>query len=247
MTRQPYTFSAENYERSQGDYAAQWATLDAYLYQLCDENPGHGSRLSVNAKVYIIGRTYQTGIERQIRAKGTQASAISQVIELLCRQHETIDRLFSRLAGVSEPLTASNVPTILEIHGQIVDMLSEITIDGQSPRSFVSKYMHFHNRVVPMYDSIASTKVLPRMVRSVRPQDIEAVVSLESDSEYRLNVCRFRNLYNLVASQNLPVTVRSLDYYLLWEHDRRVSEETGAVLQEARDPQLNEKEAHANG
>jgi hypothetical protein len=210
-----YTFSAENYDRSRHDYAAQWQVLDAYLYRLCRERPDHTSPLSVNAKIYIIGRTYQTGIERKIRTKGTQASAISQVIELFLRSHEILDPLFLRLSGISEPLTTFNVSTILEIHGCIVELLSQVAIERQSPRSFVSKYMHFHNPVVPIYDSVAAD-VLPHLAR-VTPE-VRVDVPTGADSDYARYVGSFLKVYQVVA-RDLAVTVRSLDYYMLWEHD----------------------------
>ena len=222
MSREKYRVSIEGYRRSREEYVEHWQTLDHCLYRLCVENPTHDSRLSVNAKAYIIGRTYQTGIERQVRSKGTQGSSMSQVAELLYNRHEQLDLLFARLAKTSEPLAASNVSEIIEIHGQFVNLMAEITRDGQSPRSFVAKYMHFHNPVVPIYDGNAA-EVVWNMVpqRSIERDGVK--VSDVADLYFPGYVRRLLSLYHLIAAQDIPVSVRSLDYYLIWEHDRLVA------------------------
>jgi len=62
-------------------------------------------------------------------------------------------------------------PNVLEVvragqlvHGRLTEPLTGVTTDGKTPRSFVSKYLHFHNPVVPIYDSCA----LAGSVRLVR-------------------------------------------------------------------------------
>jgi hypothetical protein len=215
-----YKFSEDNYRRSSDDYNEQWRTLDSYLYRLCRENPTHSCKLSVNAKVYIIGRTFQTQIERQIQADGTQASSIAKVTDLFSEHHQELDWLFLSLAETSEPLTAPNLQRILEVHGQVVRLLSGVTMMGKSPRSFVSKYMHFHNSVVPMYDDITQG-VLPSLVPKRSIKNELASIPNSADPDYACHVLRFLSQYELIVSKNLPVTVRSLDYYLLWEYGNR--------------------------
>lgn len=215
-----YSFSAENYERSRKEYAEQYQTLDDYLYRLCQELPTHSSRLSVNAKVYIISRTFMTQIERMVPSKGTQASSISQVIELFFKRSHELDALFIRLAGISDPPSTSNLADILEVHGAITGMLLEITGKSakgkaKSPRSFVAKYMHFHNPLIPPYDDYAAT-VLQSITQPIG--SIPISIPITADADYATYVRGLFSLYRFVAAQGLPVTVRSLDYYLLWEH-----------------------------
>ena len=222
MKGRKYIVSIEDYKRSGDEYADRWQTLDGCLYRLCRENPNHSSRPGVNAKAYIIGRTYQTGIERKIRSKGTQGSSMSQVADLLYDRREILDYLFARLAKVSEPLTGSNVCEILEIHGYIVALLGEITINGQSPRAFVAKYAHFHNSVVPIYDANAAEVV--RSLVSQREIDGDQIsVPDVADPDYAGYVRRLLILYQFLTGHGVPVTVRSLDYYLVWEHDNRLT------------------------
>ena len=55
----------------------------------------------------------------------------------------------ARLPQGAASLTSSNISDILNVHGLILKLLSGLTIDGQSARTFVSKYLHFHNPIVP--------------------------------------------------------------------------------------------------
>ena len=208
-------FLPSDYNKSRDDYAQSWQAIDETLYRLCRDHPHHNERPWVNAKILIIGRTYATGIERKVPTTGTQGSSISQVANFFFTRRAELDQWFARLTKVSEPLATSNVREILTVHGSILELLTEITRNRQSARSFVSKYLHFHNPAVPIYDSIASTclrSLIP--LRTIR--DFQVQPAEHADSEYADYVRRFTNLYQYVAAQGLPVTVRALDSYLIW-------------------------------
>lgn len=208
-------FSIDEYQKSVTEYKDKWRVLDDVLLRLCRDNPGHTTRREVYAKLWIIGRTYATGIERKVATKGTQGSSLSQVAEHFLAHGQKLDRLFDELRGITEPLTPAKLRIIVSVHGRIVTFLRPITRKRQSTRSFVSKYMHFHNPVVPIYDSIAAAK-LPRIV----PWKKELAVfdmPQDADENYGRHVMRFYRLYLVVAaaSAGLPPTVKYLDNYLL--------------------------------
>jgi len=208
-------FSTTDYNKSRNDYMQSWQAIDETFYRLCRDHPYHSERPWVNAKILIIGRTYATGIERKVPATGAQGSSISQVATFFYTRHKEFDQWFARLAKVAEPLITSNVPEILTVHGLILERLTEITRDGQLARSFVSKYLHFHNSAVPIYDSVASTCL--RSLISLRAiRDFQILPAEHADSIYADYVRRFTNLYQFIAAQGLPVTVRALDSYLIW-------------------------------
>ncbi len=207
--------SPKDYQDSVADYERSgWRLIDDTLYRLCREHRVHDSESSINAKVVLIGLGYTTGIQRKIRTKGTQGSSISQVVEFFFQHREEIDRWFTDLRKISEPLDHLKIRKILMLHGLLVNRLAQRTIQNQSVRSFVSKYMHFHNPVVPMYDDVAATFLQGLVpLRMIRNSVIRRVTC--ADSEYADYVRRFAALY--FASQGLSVTVRSLDYYLLYK------------------------------
>jgi len=68
----------------------------------------------------VIGLTFETGIKRQVPTKRTQGSSVSQVVNRLYENRQRVDQLFDRLSHVSEPLTASQLKEIMEIHGLLV-------------------------------------------------------------------------------------------------------------------------------
>ena len=212
--RQPmYQFSASDYYASREDYAQNWKTVDQILYRLCSEYPLHSDLPSVTAKVVIIGRAYATQIERKVSTKRTQGSSISQVAALFFDHHAEMDQWFVRIGKITGNLTASNISEILTIHGLILGLLAKLTIRKQSVRTFVSKYMHFHNPVVPIYDSVADG-FLPQLISL---EDIQIPAAECVDVTYARYAYGFLKLYQSATSQGVPVTMRLLDSYLMWK------------------------------
>ena len=85
------TFDGDKYTTAVADYELNWKVMDGALYRLCHENPDHAKRSSVCAKLWIIGRTYATGIERKIATTGAQGSSMSQVTDLFLQHAVNID------------------------------------------------------------------------------------------------------------------------------------------------------------
>jgi len=109
------------------------------------------------AKVRIIGRVYMTGLER--KGKRDRSKGIYETVaELFCKDRIWIDpkleelRQFKRL---SEPAYEK----ILTLHGTMVRLLRSGTKSKLNFRSFVSKYLHFHIPIVPIFDSQASSTI----------------------------------------------------------------------------------------
>jgi hypothetical protein len=80
------TINAAAYRRHVAYSEKTWNVTDQTLYRLCRENPDHNRRSSVCAKLWIIGRTFVTGIERKVATKRTQGSSMSQVADLFVRR-----------------------------------------------------------------------------------------------------------------------------------------------------------------
>lgn len=206
-------FSMKDYRDSEKDYADTWQLVDEILYCLCRQHPRHNSRRSVYAKVAAIGRTYSTGIERKVPTRGTPGSSLAQVVDFFLAHDAEIDQWIVHLKKISEPLTTLGIRKILLIHGLLVNLLLSLTRDKQSVRSFVCKYLHFHNSAVPIYDNIAAGRlrglVLLRPIKGFQVRRVR-----HADPEYADYVRRFTHLYRFATSQGLQVTVRSLDWYL---------------------------------
>jgi len=196
------------------DYAEKWQTIDRTLYELVERNPDHSAWASVAAKVWIIGRTYATGIERKIPTRNTQGSSLSQLTEHILARRRTVEPIFRELAKVTEPLTLSKLKTIVVAHGRFVKLLQPIMRRQQSPRSFASKYMHFHCPAVPLYDTYAVGTL--RHLYHWR-EDFEVFdLPTGADEHYAWHVMRFWQLYQDARRAGKQVSVKLLDYYLLW-------------------------------
>jgi hypothetical protein len=207
------SFSVVDYQNSVAYYEATWKVMDDALYRLCRENPDHARRSSVCAKLWIIGRTYATGIERKIATTGSQGSSMSQVTEHFLSHASEIDTQFDELRTLIEPLNPEKLKSIVAIHGRLVTLLCPITRKNQSTRSFVSKYLHFHNPAVPIYDSVATGALrgLLRWHNSLAVFDMPP----DADEEYGWYVMRFYGLYKQVQATGIRPTVRHVDHFLL--------------------------------
>ncbi len=215
LDRRPEIFFDKNEYLSAGlRYDAEWSLLDETVYRLCRENPDNSSRLSVFAKVFIIGRSYETGIERQVKTRGTQGSSISQVAECLLRHGKRLDKWIGSLSG---EIDSADLRAIVDVHGRILNLLKPTARKLRSPRSFVSQYLHFHNTAVPIYDSYAE-----RSLKALVPWDDALNVFNApgaADREYDRYVKRFQRLCSIVEQNELIVSVKRLNHYLVWKAD----------------------------
>lgn len=213
----PIGFDLERYRRNIADYERSWRPTDLQLRRLCEEHPGHEDPGSVNAKLLIIGRSFATGIERKVKATGNQGGALSIISRHLIQNAAEVDRLINSIPTEAEYLEDSRIEPVLQAHGEFVTLLRKITRKGQPPRSFVSKYLHFHRPVVPLYDSYAQN-VIPKLVRwSAALKVVE--YRKPFDEVYWEYLMRFRRLLQLAADQGVRPTSREMDYHIICESE----------------------------
>jgi hypothetical protein len=221
MVRQNFQFSRSDYKDALADYQNNWELIDDVLRKLCRDHPNHVDRGEVNAKVQIIGLSYSTGIQRLIAPHGNgPGRAIYQVAEHIFDQREEVDQLVAMVCAIRGPLTLQALCTIVHVHGRFVELLQEITRTGGrtethlKARSFVSKYLHFHRSIVPIYDSYAAevlTTLMP-LAQCETPDNPPE----HADSVYYEHALRFFGLYSEIRSACLPISVKYVDAYLLW-------------------------------
>ena len=207
------SFELEKYQRASTKYRAEWEATDEALYSLCQRYPGHQDRGGINAKLLIIGRAYATGIERKIPSLGTQGSSLEQLADHLTANGSTVDRVFGDMQGLAEPLTPDKLIQILNAHGRLVRIVQGALRRGQTPRSFVSKYMHFHNSAVPILDSVAVRAATRHYSRARNGEALQ--VPATADKAYGDFLLRFWRLYQEAQESGAKVSVKLLDNYLL--------------------------------
>jgi exodeoxyribonuclease-1 len=209
-------FSIEKFKQAHDDLRQRGSILYGTLRALCRRYPTHSDLNAVTAKVWIIGRSYATQIERHVPSDGTQGSALSKVAEFLHGRHIEIDAIISaiRFADDKDPqlLDDEDLPSCIRSHGKFAALLKEVT-GGQSPRSFVSKYLHFHRPIVPIYDSVAAES-LQKVVPWKKTYDCPPLGEAE-DVYYRQYVMQLRQLNGAARRSGISPKVMALDWYLL--------------------------------
>jgi len=153
-----------------------------------------------------------------VKSLGGQGSSISQVAEKLIARSRTVDRLFGAVSGISEPIDARMLRSIAEVHGEIIQLLQPITRKARLPRTFVSKYLHFHFPAVPIYDSYAESSLRSLVHWESALEAFE--IPKKADDTYARYLMRFLSLYQEAKSRKLRLTVKYLDHYLVWKADR---------------------------
>lgn len=207
------SFSVAKYKRACADYQANWEAVEIALYDLCKRHPTHQDQGGINAKLWIIGRAYATGIERKIKSKRVQGSSMTQLGKHFWRNRRRVDKVFRSLRGVNEPLTPIKLVKILNAHGRLVRIVQGVLRKGQTPRSFVSKYLHFHNCAVPIFDGVAA-RAARKHYRRERVDEVFQIPEA-ADKQYADFILRFWRLYKEAGNSGVRINVKLLDNYLL--------------------------------
>lgn len=209
-------FSREQFEESEAKYCARRSLTYDTLRSLCRDYCKHDTEREVAAKVWLVGRAYATQIERHVVSRDGQGSSLDQVVTLMHENARDIDGWIAELPNEEErALTDDEISKCVRVHGRLVHLLETITHKGKSPRSFASKYLHFHRPVLPIYDSVAS-QALNKLVRWKRAFDSNALGEPE-DVAYRQFVMHLRQLNGLALQTGVVASVRALDWYLIQE------------------------------
>lgn len=195
------------------DYRRTWSVVDDELHDLCARK-GHERHDDVYAKVAIINRVYNAGISRSVR--GTESGdAELRVSQLLADCHGAFSADLDRIRAFDD-LTSDSMATIVAAHGAITQSLAR-GLDATNLCSFVSKYLHFHCPIVPIYDSrVAETvaeilaDVVPKGTRTQRLLERPAVY----DPSYYWYAGRFLTLWQLARDAAPDATVKMLDHAL---------------------------------
>ena len=203
--------SQRELEASLARFQADWGVVDDVLYRLCRDFPNHDFLGPVTAKVALTGRAYAAGLERQVTVPGGQ-QAIVKIANFVLENSGQVDEILAPLAAIAEPLDPSTMVVVVEQHGCLTALLQKLTRGGTAPRSFASKYLHFHSPVVPIFDDYARS-AMNRIV-SWDQAHLPFALPAHGDEEYWKYCVRFLRLYDACRFAGVTATVKSLDAYL---------------------------------
>jgi hypothetical protein len=194
-------------------YEATWKVVDSELYDLCRRRPGQQSFTDVFAKVAIIDHVYVGGLPRSTGASNV-SDAEARVSHGLMGLADLIEQSLRDLAGRQFDRVAA--AKIVELHGRVTSGLRPYT--GQTwQQSFVSKYLHFHCDLVPIFDGNAQSTI-GRYVdwQAVTPVRDSMAVPPDWERGYRNFVAAFVVLWKRISTEtSISASVRKVDY-LLW-------------------------------
>ena len=123
-----------------------------------------------------------------------------------------VDDIIAAVRLVSEPLTAADAREMVEQHGRFTQLLGEMPECNRLPRSFASKYLHFHHSLVPIYDSYAAESLIGWVKWS--KFKIPFLQPPHGDAEYWDYCVRLFRLYDACRDYGRNVTTKTLDAYL---------------------------------
>jgi len=203
----------KTYPHAQKEWS-RYLRTDNILYDMCKRWPHHNDLPAVQAKVTIIGRTYAAGLERK-GGEDYRKGILETVANTLNKNSTRIDRDVATLRNLKQ-LSMIVQDCILGTHGNMVSLLRKETKTKLNFRSFVSKYLHFHAPIVPLFDSRASS-VIRELYPWRRSRNRIRIFHKESyDEVYSKFFAQFMLYFNDLKELKLSPTVRRADYYLIW-------------------------------
>lgn len=193
-------------------YKASWKPVDSELYDLCARRPGHQDLADAYTKVAIIGRVYAAGLARSWHGAGNPEAEVARV---LTEQADLIRTGLQQLEG--RRLDRQAAAEIFELHGHIARAISHRS-GNAFLASFVSKYLHFHCPIVPIYDSNAQAAIGQYVNQAAVAPIRKAMIQLpERARAYRSFTAAFVVLHERAYAETpLKPSVKELDH-LLWQ------------------------------
>jgi hypothetical protein len=204
----------KDYRDAQKERGKLYSRIDRILYEMCKKWPEHSNLGEIQAKVTIIGRTYATGIERKGN-RDKKKGLLETVSKILYKKRRIIDRNI-RLPRRYKRLTQNAQIQILASHGRIASILKNGTKSKINFRSFVSKYLHFHAPIVPIFDSRAV-----KMMNAWYPwKECRKHTTIQGKRSYDKAYLKFFLQFILYMSDlkdlGLNPSIRDADYFLIW-------------------------------
>lgn len=210
-----------DFERRTRAWSSTWELYDEPLRRICRAYRTHERFDAVVAKVGLVQRAYEAGLERHVRGDG--GARLLVVARALLRHRSSIDAAIDELAyivGRGDRFDARRLSVVLRAHGVMLRALEGTTRDGNVPRSFASKYLHFHCGGVPIYDQRVANFIKRRDWYGLERTD--ALIARYAvpmphayDGQYARFCLQFLSMWTDARNAGAILTVRKLDAYLI--------------------------------
>jgi len=203
---------ASQLRRAIEDYQAGWQPVDSELYDLCRRRPSQRDYADVFTKVAVISGVYNAGLDRAWRGSG---DPLVETARCLIGQADRLDAALEKLAD--RPFDRTSLIEIVALHGSVTRALSSPAgnVWLVSP---VSKYLHFHCPIVPIYDSRAE-KHIKQFVDGMEAYHLRIAMGEPeewADAYYKFVTASLILYERIHAQTSLRPTVKEVDH-LLWK------------------------------
>jgi hypothetical protein len=223
------SFIRAHYDDAKKKYLDRIEWSDRILYKMCAGEPRHADLGRVHGRLSLIGRGYATGLERLLKGNKEQSGNLNAWTDYFVRRAKTLDAIVQEVRRVRSPLTEDKLKRIAVLHGRFAGALQKHRRFRKTkkhkrkltPTSFVSKYLHFHNPAVPIYDSWASAGACRHRLLG-KGSDTLGVMPEGADPDYWHFLRRFWCVYQDARKElGRKTSVRHLDRYLLAVRKRK--------------------------
>jgi hypothetical protein len=206
----------QKYQQAIADYVISWKHIDDALRQLVG-NLSWTTLPDIHTKVVFVDGVYRAALPRVVGRGAPRACATA-----LLAAAPSLQRPIAALAAFNGQLNGQAAIAVAAIHGDTLSVLPTSN-KGKRPRSFASKFLHFHDPVVPPYDRVAR-KHAPRLLAlaGVSQPDYDTAAATyprppAADRLYYEHVLRVLLLWEALAAVLQPgaLTVKGIDHMLL--------------------------------
>jgi len=203
--------SADQLQMAVKAFDEEWGGVGEVLYSACADYSDRSPR-SLMTTWILIDRAYSAGLDRLIGAPEGE-HAVDTLFRFATEERvEAVAKLIGALVSLDEPLDEDALFRVVVQHGKLCALLSQPELtDGKCPRSFVSKLLHFHCRVVPIMDSDCDTNLRKRVPN---PVPLPSGRPADADPAYFLFCQRFYRFYVACRTVRPGTTVKDLDAFL---------------------------------
>jgi hypothetical protein len=194
---------------NQATSGSPWDFSNEVLYDLCRQYPNHKDQGATLTKILFIGRVYAAAIERRKTKNQKNDNLYIETVEPELRKSD-IDK-WLRIARKAKPNHPSALDVMVDIHGNLTELFSEIS--EHDNRSLASKYLHFHvPQLFYIYDSRAANGLSHLSILVGRASNNRGL----GDNEYRKFAEKCSRLKRYCANQfGVDLSPRQLDNLLL--------------------------------
>jgi len=196
-----------------------WDLGNKVLYDLCEKYPRHKKDEEIIAKVWLIGRSYATAIERRHGKKDKKINDdfYKEDVTKIFRESDIDDHLKKLMKY--KIITEENLLESLKAHYYLMEKIRKITDDKK--RSFCSKYLHFH---LPDLFFIFDSRAVGTLGKFINKSEYKKYTKIwkkkEVDEEYAKFSCKCFTLKNKIKHEyGDDLKPRELDNFLVEKAD----------------------------